>query len=151
MPLSAPRRLGHLLGAHPATGNGAALFARNAVASTVSFAFDLAMLWSFKQYTRVPEMAAVAIAFLIAMTLHYALARIWVFRGSGRGVASGYLYFLVNAAVGLAVTLAFFWLLSRIPGFHYLASRALASVVAGIVVFLLNAVFNFRQLGTPRG
>ena len=139
-----------LFRSHPSTKHGARLFVRNCVASGISFTFDLGLLWCFKEFGQMADLVAVAVAFLLAMTLHYVLARVWVFRGTERGVATGYIYFLVNAAAGLTITLSLFALLSRLPGFHYLASRALASVVAGIVVFFLNAVFNFRQLGAGR-
>ena len=135
-----------LIHAHPVARHGTKLFVRNAVASIVAFAFDLALLWLLVQEVHVNDLIAVSVAFLLAMTLHYALSRIWVFRGTERGVASGYAYFFINAVIGLTLTLALFAVMTRLTGLHFLASRALASVVAGIVVFFLNAIFNFRQL-----
>ena len=135
-----------LVDAHPAARHGTRLFVRNSVASVVAFAVDLALLWLLVQEAHVDDLVAVSVAFLLAMSLHYVLARVWVFRGTERGVASGYAYFIINAAIGLTVTLALFAVMTRLTGLHFLASRAVASVVAGIVVFFLNAVFNFRQL-----
>lgn len=135
-----------LVRAHPVARHGTKLFVRNSVASVVAFAFDLALLWLLVQEVHVNDLIAVSVAFLLAMTLHYVLSRIWVFRGTERGVASGYAYFIINAVIGLTVTLALFAVMTRLTGLHFLASRALASVVAGIVVFFLNAIFNFRQL-----
>jgi putative flippase GtrA len=136
----------HLVDAHPAARHGTKLFVRNSVASVVAFAVDLALLWLLVQEAHVNDLVAVSVAFLLAMTLHYVLARVWVFRGTDRGVASGYAYFIINAAIGLTVTLVLFAVMTRLTGLHFLASRAVASAVAGIVVFFLNAVFNFRQL-----
>ena len=135
-----------LVAAHPTARHGTKLFVRNAVASVVAFAFDLALLWLLIKEVGINDLIAVSLAFLLAMTLHYVLSRIWVFRGTERGVASGYAYFIINAVIGLTVTLALFAIMTRLTGLHFLASRALASVVAGIVVFFLNAIFNFRQL-----
>lgn len=135
-----------LVSAHPTARHGTELFVRNSVASIVAFAFDLALLWLLIQEVHINDLVAVSVAFLLAMTLHYVLARIWVFRGTDRGVASGYAYFVMNAVIGLTVTLALFAVMTRLTGLHFLASRAVASVVAGIVVFFLNAIFNFRQL-----
>ena len=39
-----------------------------------------------------------------------------------------------------------FWLLIELSPLHYLVARAISSMVAGVVVFFLNAVFNFKQL-----
>jgi hypothetical protein len=81
-----------------------------------------------------------------ATTVHYVFGRTWIFRGTKRGVASGYGYFLINAAVGLAITVVLFAALLRWTPINYLIGRTLVSVVAGLAVFLLNAILNFRRL-----
>lgn len=73
-----------LVSAHPAARHGAKLFVRNAAASIVAFAFDLALLWLIKE-VGINDLVTVSVAFLLAMTLHYVLARTWVFRGTDRG------------------------------------------------------------------
>jgi putative flippase GtrA len=92
------------------------------------------------------KVLAAALAFIAANTIHYAFGRAWIFRGTERGVASGYVYFLVNAAIGLAITLLLFAAMIRWVPIHYLISRTLVSLIAGLTVFLLNAVLNFRRL-----
>ena len=128
-------------------GRAAGLFARNTVASFISFGFDLVLLWLLVRFGGMHPFPAAAAAFLVAISLHYWLCRIWVFRGTTRGVAEGYLYFLMNAGVGLVITMALFAALVELAGLHYLVARGLASVVAGIAVFVLNAVYNFKSLG----
>ena len=71
--------------------------------------------------------------------------RTWIYRGTERKVAPGYAYFLVNAVVGLAVTLALFAAFTGL-GLHYLLARVVASIFAGLILFLLNAILNFRAL-----
>ncbi|HWH18878.1 MAG TPA: GtrA family protein [Allosphingosinicella sp.] len=145
------RRPGGLAGLSRAVrGRAAVLFARNTVASCFSFAIDLLLLWLLVRFAGLGPLAAAAPAFLAAITIHYWLCRIWVFRGTARGVAAGYVYFLINAGVGLAITMALFAALVELAGLHYLAARVLASVAAGIVVFLLNAVLNFGSLSLTR-
>ena len=124
----------------------ARLFGRNTVASFFAFGIDVALLWLAVEWGGAPYLPAAAIAFLIAMSIHYVLSRIWVFRGSERGMAKGYVYFLINAGIGLVVTTGAFALLMEAAGLHYLIARILASVAAGILVFFLNAVFNFKAL-----
>jgi putative flippase GtrA len=130
----------------PWLGRAALLFGKNSLAGAVAFAFDMALLWLLVERAHWTYLPAAALAFLVAVTLHYALARRFVFAGSEQSVARGYLYFVANAAVGLAVTLAAFALLVELFELNYLVARLISSVKAGVVVFVLNAVFNFRVL-----
>jgi putative flippase GtrA len=121
------------------------LLARNTLVSTGAFLFDLMLLWLFIDRFAMNMMAAAVVAFLIATSIHYVFCRIWIFRGSDRALAAGYAYFLVNAGIGLVLTMTSFAALVFI-GVHYLAARIIASVVAGLTVFLLNATLNFRSV-----
>jgi putative flippase GtrA len=121
------------------------LLARNTLVSTGAFLFDLLLLWAFVDTLAMPTLAAAATAFLIATSIHYAFCRTWIFRGSERGLASGYAYFLINAGIGLVLTMASFGALLAI-GAHYLAARVIASVIAGLTVFVLNAMLNFKSV-----
>ena len=69
----------------------------------------------------------------------------WIFKGTEQAIGRGYAWFLVNAIVGLLLTLFLFWVFMAI-GLHYLVARVIASVFAGLSVFLLNAVLNFRSV-----
>ncbi|WP_340318357.1 hypothetical protein [Rhizorhabdus argentea] len=87
----------------------------------------------------------------IGMAQHFQMPS-FLRRGSGngapqrvqRGVADGYVYFLINAAMGLVVTTAFFAAIIKLTTINYLIVRVLG--VAGLVMFLLNATLNFRRL-----
>lgn len=122
------------------------MLARNTAVSFLVFGFDLGLLWLLVELARMGQVLAVALAFVVANVLHYGLARVWIFRGTERAVASGLAYFLVNAVIGLGVTLASFWLLTVLTPINYLVARVLASVVSGLTTFALNALFNFRSL-----
>ena len=124
----------------------AILFARNTVASFFSFGLDVALLWVLVELFEFAYIPAAAVAFIVAMTLHYALSRAWVFRGSDRGLARGYFYFLINAGIGLVTTLAVFAALIEFTGLFYLVARVISSAIAGVLVFVLNAMFNFKAL-----
>jgi len=132
--------MGRLLSRHAAT-----LLARNTIVSCGIFAFDIALLWVLVQMG-MGKVAAAALAFIIANSLHYAFGRGWIFKGTDRGVAEGYFYFLINAGVGLVITISMFAALIRWTPINYLVARVLVSVVSGLTVFLLNAVLNFRRL-----
>ena len=92
------------------------------------------------------KVAAAALAFVIANSIHYAFGRGWIFKGTERGVAEGYVYFLINAGVGLVITVGLFAAMIRWTPINYLVARVLVSVVSGLTVFLLNGIFNFRRL-----
>lgn len=122
------------------------MFGRNTVASTFTFLVDLAILWSLVELAGVAHVYAAVIAFIIPMILFYVIEREWVFPGTDRGVATGFVYFVINVAIGFAAMLATFWTLLEFTGLHYLVARILASVVYGVVLFVLNGRFNFKEL-----
>ncbi|WP_177198435.1 GtrA family protein [Novosphingobium sp. CF614] len=110
------------------------------------FVIGLVTLWMLVSLAGVDEVIAAGIGFVIANTLHYALGRSWIFRGSERGLRTGYVLFLINAGVGLFVTMGLYALMLRFTAMNYLVARIVVSVFAGLVVFVLNAVLNFRQV-----
>lgn len=123
-----------------------AMLLRNTLVSCAVFGIGLIVLWLLVNYAGVPKVIAAGIGFVIANTLHYVLGRAWIFRGSDRGVGSGYALFLVNSGVGLLVTTVLYALLLDVTHLNYLVARALVSLLAGLVVFVLNAALNFRQV-----
>ena len=127
------------------SGRVAAMFARNTIVSCVAFGFDLALLWGLVEGLAMGKLLAATLAFIIAVSLHYALGRIWIFPDSERGITAGYVYFLINSTIGLVVTIALFAAFMAL-GLHYLVARIVASVFAGLTVFLLNAILNFRSV-----
>lgn len=123
-----------------------AMLVRNTVVSCFVFVIGLGALWVLVNRAGMDEVPAAGIGFIIANSLHYLLGRSWIFRGSERGVKSGYVLFLINAGVGLVVTMSLYALVLEFTAMNYLIARALVSVFAGLVVFVLNAVLNFRQV-----
>jgi len=122
------------------------MLARNTVVSTGVFLLGLGLLWLLVEHGGVGKLPATAASFLTATTLHYVLGRTWIYRGTERGVVPGYAFFLVNALIGLALTVGLMAALLEFAPLHYLASRILVSVVAGLAMFLLNGLFNFRRI-----
>ncbi|BBF69403.1 GtrA family protein [Sphingobium sp. 3R8] len=123
---------------------GAMLF-RNTVVSCSVFVIGLGILWGLVNLG-VGKVMAAGIGFIIANSLHYILGRSWIFRGTDRGVGAGYVLFLANSAVGLLITMGLYALFLHLTSVNYLVTRAVVSLFAGLVVFLLNALLNFRQV-----
>lgn len=128
------------------SGKALAMLGRNTVVSCGVFLVGLLVLWLLVQKGGVDQIVAAGISFVVANSLHYWLGRAWIFRGTNQDVAKGYGFFLVNGLVGLVITVALFALLVRFTPVHYLAARVIVSLFAGLAMFLLNAVLNFRQL-----
>jgi len=122
------------------------MLARNTIVSCGIFAFDLALLWLLVEQAGMGKVWAAVVAFIAANSIHYGFGRSWIFRGTDRAFASGYAYFLVNAAIGLVITIALFAAMIRWTPVNYLVARVLVSIVSGLTVFVLNAVLNFRRL-----
>ena len=121
------------------------LFARNTIVSTFVFLLGLGLLWLMVEHLGVAKVPAAAISFLVSNSIHYLFGRAWIYRGTQRKAAAGYAFFLLNAVVGLGITVGLFAAFLEL-GLHYLAARIVASVFAGLALFLLNATVNFRSL-----
>ena len=126
--------------------HAAVLLARNTVVSCLVFAIGLAVLWALVELWGVNKLVAAAVGFLISNSIHYAFGRAWIYRGTERRVAPGYAFFLLNAGIGLVITIALFAAFLRWTSIHYLVARIVVSVFAGLAMFLLNAMLNFKRL-----
>jgi putative flippase GtrA len=129
-----------------ASRKAAAMLARNTVISCLVFALNLLLLWLLVEWLGWDELPAAGLAFVAANSLQYGFGRTWVFRGTERGLAAGYVYFLVNLGIGLVITMLLYAALLEWTSIHYLAARVIVSVFAGLTVFMLNATLNFRRL-----
>jgi len=119
---------------------------RNTVVSCSVFVLGLGVLYALVDGLGFPEVPAAGLGFLVANSLHYFFGRSWIFRGTDRKLATGYALFLLNASAGLAVTMVLYALLLAYTPLDYLVARVIVSVFAGLVVFVLNAVLNFRRV-----
>jgi putative flippase GtrA len=128
------------------SGRSANMLLRNTIVSCAAFALGLAVLWLLVQKLEMNAYLAVASSFFTANSIHYAVGRIWIFPGSDRKVGSGYLYFFINAGLGLAANIALFALFIEVAGMNYLVARIVASLFAGLAMFASNALFNFKAI-----
>jgi putative flippase GtrA len=133
-------------GKNAVNSRGARMFGRNTIASTFSFLLDLAILVALVELAGLPRVPAAAIAFIIPLIVFYFLQREWVFKGTDRGVAEGFVYFLIIMGIGFTTMLTVFWTLLEFTEIHYVLARLIASAVHGIIVFVLNGMFNFKKL-----
>lgn len=125
---------------------GLELYLRNGFLSLPCFLLDLAIVWILVEALGAPRIAAVTIGFPVANAIHYLLARAWIFRETDRELVQGYLLFLGNGLIGLCVVLMGFALFTPVLDAHFLVARIAASLLAGTLVFALNARLNFHAL-----
>ncbi len=123
-----------------------AMLARNTVVSTSVFLIGLAVLWVLVELAGMDEVLSSGIGFAVANTLHYLLARSWIFRGTDRAFVSGFAFFVANGISGLIITMALMAVLLEFTPINYLVARVLVSVVAGLAVFVANAAWNFKRV-----
>lgn len=112
-----------------------------------TFAFDLVLLWVVTELFGVPYQISTAGAFLVAVSLNYALSRKFVFKGTTRRVHHGYLYFILIACGGAAVVTGAVAFLVSLFGMHYLIARIIVACFVGIGNYLFNLHFNFKVAG----
>jgi putative flippase GtrA len=134
------------LGKRLTSRRAAVLLARNTAVSSVALVFGLAVLWGLVEVLGSDQVLAAGVSFLAATSLHYIVGREWIFGGTARGVAAGYGYFVIIAGVGLVLTVLMFAAIIRWTPLNYLVARILVSLVAGVAMFALNALLNFKRL-----
>ena len=122
------------------------MLVRNTVSSTLSFGVSIGVLWLLVNFAAMDEVLAAAIGFVGAQSVHYVLARGWIFPGSDRTVATGFVIFLANAGLGMVITVGLYAALLEWTSMNYLVARVLVSVFAGLAMFVANATLNFRRV-----
>ncbi|MGE5541323.1 MAG: GtrA family protein [Bacillota bacterium] len=122
-------------------------FLRYAAVGVSTLAFDLLLLAALTQLLHVPYYISTPLAFLVAVSINYALSRSFVFRGTDRPVHHGYAYFIAIAFGGaFAITVAVAALVTY-AHLYYLVARILVAGVVGIVNYLVNLHWNFKVAG----
>ena len=101
----------------------------------IAFAFDFTSLFALTQFGGVHYLVAAGIAFLIGLSINYALSIKWVF--NRRSIQDKRMEFLLFALIGLAglgLNELLIWLFTEIARFHYLASK----IISTMFVYLWN-------------
>jgi len=122
-------------------------FFRYAAVGGATFLFDLSLLWILIEKFHVHYLHASVSGFLIAVSVNYSISRRWVFKGSQRRLAAGYLYFLKTAAAGAMATGFLMWLFCAATHGPYLLIRIIIAAVVGTGNYLIHLYLNFRVAG----
>jgi putative flippase GtrA len=122
-------------------------FARYLAVGVSTFLLDLGLLFLAVHFGRIPYYIATPCAFLIAVSLNYALSREIVFRGTERKWHHGYVYFATVALGGAALTTTLVTLLVSQLGLFYLLARIIVAGIVGMGNYLFNLHLNFKIVG----
>jgi len=114
---------------------------------TSTFLFDLGIVFFLINVFDVHYLHAVAIGFVVGITLHYAISRLWVFKGTERTIHHGYLYFVTAGIVSLTTVLLLVSILVGGLGMPLIIARPMISAVVGSANYLFNLYLNFKVAG----
>lgn len=122
-------------------------FFRYALVGVSTLAFDLLLLVALTEYVHIPYYVSTPLAFLVAVSINYALSRAFVFAGTERALYNGYAYFLLGAGAGALIITASVAFLVTYAGMPYLVARIFVAGFVGIANYLFNLYVNFRVVG----
>lgn len=109
-----------------------------------TFLLDLAIIQIAISYFGASDAVALAIGFAIGVTTNYLLSYYWVYRGTKRSVAVGYIIFTILALLGVVFVIYATIYLAGAFGLPLLVARTIIATFVGIVNFFINTFFNFK-------
>jgi len=112
-----------------------------------TFIVDLALLFFLIDTLNLHILLSTGLAFIGALTLNYFFSRKYVFVNSDRGSLLGYIYFILFAITGMAVTIVLMWLLVSFTAWHFAISRIVIALAVGFGNYFANLFINFKVAG----
>lgn len=128
----------------PVVPPGIERFLKYTAVGTSTFALDLALLFVLTDVFGVYYVFSAGIAFAIAVSLNYLLAREHVFPETERALHTGYVIFLSIAGAGLFAVMSLMYLAVDVFGFGYIVSRIVIAGFVGLWTYGMNAYANFN-------
>lgn len=97
----------------------------------VALVVDFGSLVLMTEYAKLHYLVSASLSFLAGLVTNYALSRLWVFNSTRLSDARlAFLVFALIGVVGLGITDVTMWLLTGLAGLHYVASKAIATVIS---------------------
>ena len=112
------------------------------------FAADYALLWLFSRM--LPPVAAVSVAYLLAVSIHFCLNKCWVFKCRQPDLAGQLLRYGLTGLACWLCTVAFFSLSLHACTSNIYLAKAIAIPPTTLLGFLLMRSFVFRQQAPPQ-
>ncbi len=112
-----------------------------------TFIVDLGIVFFLINTFQINYLYAVAVGFIIGISLNYTISRLWVFKGSTRTIHHGYLYFVSAGLISLTAVLTFVGIMVSGLGIPLIIARPIVSGIVGCGNYLFNLHFNFKVAG----
>jgi putative flippase GtrA len=109
-----------------------------------TFSLDMALLYALVEYVHIDYRIATGVAFFIAVSMNYFLARILAFSSTSRGLLAGYILFLGVVATTATLTVGLMWLLVSYGGVYYLYARVGVAGLVGVLNYTMNTLLVFK-------
>lgn len=117
-----------------------------AVVGVSTFILDLGIIFLLIQIPIMPYPLAVAIGFLIGISVNYFICYYWVYAGTERLIHHGYLYFVSLALLGAFIIAGGTTFLVEQMALSLIVARIIMGASTGTIGFFINTFFNFRLL-----
>lgn len=111
-----------------------------------TFILDIGILYALIEHNFIPYWLAVAIAFMIGLSINFYICYHWVYSGTEREFFHGYFYFVSLAMLGVVIITTGTTLMVELFDLPLLLARTIVGAVAGVIGFFINTFFNFRLL-----
>lgn len=112
--------------------------------ASFTFLLDLLLLYVLTDVFGIHYLISAALAFVMAVSINYAVSRQWVFKETTREAKRGYVYFILISLGSLLVITGAMYLFVDVFGVHYMVARVLIGALVGGMGYLVNLFFNFK-------
>lgn len=120
-------------------------FLHYSLVGTSTYAFDLALIYVFKNFLGLTDGISVALGFIIAVSTNFLISYYWVYKGTEQRKLHGYMFFVGLAIAGLFIITFGTLFLQAALGIGLYTARTLVGLFVGTANFLLNTFFNFKM------
>ncbi len=105
---------------------------------------DLAALFIFVEYFRIPVILATTLSFIAAVTNNFIFNKIWTFKNKSKNYRKLYIKFLIVSSIGLGLTLLCMYIFVNLLEIWYMLAKAFTSLIILIWNFFGNKLWTFK-------
>ncbi|MEK7639454.1 MAG: GtrA family protein [Patescibacteria group bacterium] len=120
-------------------------FIKYTTVGTGTYLFDVFLIYLFRTFGHLPDGTAVALGFIIAVSVNFLFSYFWVFQGTRRTKLLGYAYFVGLATIGLFIIVNGTLYLHQNLNLNLYLARTIIAGLVGTMNFLINTFFNFKM------
>jgi putative flippase GtrA len=118
-------------------------FIEYVASESVALVFDIILLWVFVRFFGLNYLIAAAIAYIIAIMIHYHTTRHHIFKGTVRTEFSGLPYFIAVGVGGLIIALLMINFIVQAASIDYLFARLIATIAIIPATYVSNKYITF--------